>query len=380
MLERLNIVKKKRILFFIYQMGGGGAARTLLNIINNIERTKFTPILVTLNYDGSYEKYINDDVKFIKLDTKRLRSAILPLSKVIRKERADLVFSTIPNYNIIALLATMLSFSPAKNVVREAAYLGGSAKENLKLLFAGQLYRRASKVIALSKGVKKNIINRYKVNSDKIDIIYNPVDIEGIRYMMAKDEVSKAHKAIFRHSGRVLITAGRLHPDKDQKTLLKAFKMVKENHKDSHLFILGEGGLETQLKQFAVDLNIEDSVHFAGFRHNPYAYFKQADLFVLSSVREGFGHVLTEAMATGKPVVSTKARPGAEEVLANGEYGYMCEPSDEVALAEGISHILSLSGSEREKIIEKGLKRAEEFHVNKIIRQYEQMFTEVLDK
>ena len=379
-MERLNVVKKKRILFFIYQMGGGGAARTLLNIINNIDRKKFTPILVTLNYDGSYEKYINDDVKFIKLDTRRLRSAILPLSKVIRKQRADLVFSTIPNYNIIALLATMLSFSSAENVVREAACLGGSAKENLKLRFAGQLYRRASKVIALSKGVKKNIINRYKVNSDKIDIIYNPVDIEGIRDMMSKDEVSEAHKAVFRRSCKTIITAGRLHPDKDQKTLLKAFQIVKEDHRDSHLFILGEGSLEAELKQLAIDLNIEDSVHFAGFQHNPYAYFKQADLFVLSSIREGFGHVLTEAMASGTPVVSTKARPGAEEVLAYGEYGYMCEPSDEAALAEGINHILSLSESERENIIENGLKRAEEFHVNKITRQYEQMFTEVLDK
>ncbi|SDK84302.1 Glycosyltransferase involved in cell wall bisynthesis [Lacicoccus qingdaonensis] len=380
MLERLNIVKKKKILFFIYQMGGGGAARTLLNIINNIDRTKFTPVLVTLNHDGSYEKSINDDVKFIKLDIKRLRSAILPLSKVIRKERADLVFSTIPNYNIIALLATMLSFSPAKNVVREAAYLGGSVKENIKLRFAGRLYRRASKVIALSRGVKKNIINRYKVNSDKIDIIYNPVDIEAIRDMMAKDELSDEHKVIFQNSGRTIITAGRLHPDKDQKTLLKAFEIVKENHDDSHLFILGEGQLEAELKQLADDLNIADSVHFAGFRYNPYAYFKHADLFVLSSVREGFGHVLTEAMATGTPVVSTKAHPGADEVLASGEFGHMCEPSDEKALAAGINHIFTLSDGERAGIIEKGLKRAEEFHVNKIIRQYEQMFTEVLDK
>ena len=207
-------------------MGGGGAARTLLNIINNIDRTKFTPVLVTLNYDGSYEKYINEDVKFIKLKTKRLRSAILPLSKVIREERTALVFSTMPNYNIIALLATMLSFTSSKNVVREAAYLGGSVKENIKLRFAGLLYKRASKVIALSKGVKTNIINRYKVNSDKIDIIYNPVDIEGIRNMMAKDEVTEVHKSIFESSDRTIITAGRLHPDKDQKTLLKEWLKV----------------------------------------------------------------------------------------------------------------------------------------------------------
>src|SRR5699024_12805061 len=110
------------------------------------------------------------------------------------------------------------------------------------------------------------------------------------------------------------------------------------------------------------------------------ACFNHGDLLELAYIREGIGHLRIEAMAAGTPVVSTKARPGAEGVVAYGEYGYMCEPSNEAALAEGIKHILSLSESERENIIENGLKRAEEFHVNKITRQYEQMFTEVLDK
>src|SRR5699024_10741734 len=101
-------------------MGGGGAARTLLNIINNIDREKFTPILATLDFTGDYEKDLKDDVKLIKLPAKRLRKSIFPLAKVIREEKADIVFSTIPNYNTIAILANVLSFTKAKNIVREA--------------------------------------------------------------------------------------------------------------------------------------------------------------------------------------------------------------------------------------------------------------------
>ncbi|SOC41230.1 glycosyltransferase [Salinicoccus kekensis] len=373
-------MEKKKILFFIYRMGGGGAARTLLNIINNIDRTQFAPLLVTLDREGGYEEYVAADVPFIKLGTKRLRGAVTRLAEVIREERPDIVFSTIPNYNIVALLATKLSRTPAVNVVREAAYLGGTVKEDAKLRFAGFLYRRAARVIALSEGVKENIIKRYKVNSDKIDIIYNPVDVEGIQALMGQDDIEPGHQAVFHSGGKVIITAGRFHRDKDQKTLLEAFKPVQEELPGTRLMILGEGELEAELKQQAEDLGIADAVHFTGFRRNPYAYFAQSDLFVLSSVREGFGHVLTEALATGTPVVSTKAHPGAGEVLDGGEFGLMCEPSDPEALAESISYMLKLDEAKRQAIIEKGLRRAGMFHAEKIVKQYERMFTDVLKK
>src|SRR5690625_1516639 len=143
-------MKKKKVMFFIYQMGSGGAARTLLNILNHMNEHEFEPILVTLNFNGNYETYLKSNIKFIKLDTKRLRSAIIPLAKLIRKERPHIVFSTIPNYNTIAILAKLLSRTKTKIIVREAAYLGGTFKENVQLRGYGLLYAFAKKVIALS--------------------------------------------------------------------------------------------------------------------------------------------------------------------------------------------------------------------------------------
>lgn len=368
-----------KIIFFIYELGSGGAARTMLNIVNNIDRNKYSPVLVTLNYNGDYEAHLQPDVLFVKLSKKRLRSAIIPLAKVIRKERADIVFSTIPNYNTIAILARLLSLTKAKNIVREAAYLGGTKKTDLKLRLYGILYKFASHVIALSEGVKENIVNRYKVAADKITVIYNPVDIDRIQQSVEEGHIAKQHIGLFQRENPVIITAGRLVEDKDHKTLLYAFAKVRK-HLNTILVILGEGKLESDLKQLAHKLNVEKSVFFLGFQNNPYVYFKHADVFVLSSRREGFGHVLAEALATGLPVVSTKAKPGAVEVLQNGMYGVLSEVEDSEGLAENIYSILIQSEEQTRNIVEQGKKRVNEFHVDDIIKQYEYVFESTIKR
>ncbi|WP_339213222.1 glycosyltransferase [Ornithinibacillus sp. FSL M8-0202] len=370
-------MEKKKVLFFIYQLGAGGAARTMLNIVNHIDRESFEPILVTLDYDGSYESYLNKDIKFIKLQTKRLRSAILPLAKLIREEKVDLVFSTIPNYNIVAILARVLSFTRAKNIVREAAFLGGTTASNMKLRLVGFLYKLASRVISLSKGVKENITNRYKVPSENITVIYNPIDIDVIKQHVRKGQISPDHEKIFDGQSKVIITAGRLVNDKDQKTLIHAFSKVQEKL-NVKLVILGEGALEADLKKQAKELNIDDHIFFLGFRENPYIYFSKADLFVLSSLREGFGHVLAEALATGVPIVSTNCKPGAVEVLSDGQYGRLCEIGNDRDMAEKMYEVLTLSDRERFVMINNGLARASEFDAKEIVKQYEDVFRETL--
>lgn len=372
-------MNKKKVLFFIYHLGGGGAARTILNIVNHLNREKFEPILVTLNFTSNYESYIKDDVIFIKLNTTRLRFAIFPLIKLIRKERPDLIFSTVATYNIISILSTIFSFRKSKLIVREAALLGGTRKTNFKLRIYGLLYRFADKVVALSEGVKDNIIQRYRVRREKIRVIYNPVDLKFIKQKMIIDaEIKEEIKILFDSDKKVIITAGRLVKEKDQESLIQAFSKVQKVT-NSELVILGEGELEKELNDLVNELGIQEYVHFIGFQQNPYAYFNKADLFVLTSVTEGFGHVLVEAMTTGIPVVSTRAKPGAEEVLKNGEFGILCNVNDVDDIANKIQQTLLLSEDEKNELIQKGYERASDFDVNKIIKQYEKLFLEIID-
>lgn len=349
----------------------------MLNIINNLDRTKIDPVLVTLNYNGNYEDYLKSDINFIKLETKRLRSAIFPLAKVIRHEQADAVFSTIPNYNTVAILAKLLSFTSAKSIVREAAYLGGDFSANMKLRAYGFLYRFSDKVIALSNGVKENIIRRYNVNPKKIQVIYNPVDVNGIEHLIGDGNIAGEHKSIFTDDAKVIITAGRLVKDKDHETLLHAFAKLKRRI-NTKLVILGEGELEASLKAKAEELEIADNVYFLGFQRNPYIYFKHADLFALSSLHEGFGHVLAEALATGIPVVSTNCRPGASEVLNDGEFGVMCNVGDAEDMAVKLYETLTRDNEQLMQMVENGKERARAFDAKRIAKQYEESFMQTI--
>lgn len=375
---RLNNVKRKKILFFIYQLGAGGAARTLLNITNHLDQTQFEPVIVTLNYNGSYERYLNDHVKLIKLNTKRLRSAIIPFAKLIRHERPDIVFSTIPNYNVIAILARLLSFTKTKTIVREAAYLGGTFKENTLLIMYGLFYRFANQVIALSNGVKDNLRKRYKVNPNKIHVIYNPVDLQTIHKQMSNGVIDENYRPLIHSQRKIIVTAGRLVKEKDQQTLIRAFAKVNEQI-DSELLILGDGELKGELQQLAKNLQVEEHVHFIGFQENPYVYFHHADVFALSSISEGFGHVLVEALATGTLIVSTDCQPGAKEVLRDGEYGMIVEIGNADEMADHIVQTLTLSAEEKSDKIAKGYDRANEFAATNIVKQYEDVFIQAIE-
>ena len=376
-LERRLDVEKKKIMFFIYRLSYGGAARTMMNIVNHIDRNKFEPILVTLDFTFEYEQYVKEDVNLIKLDTKRLRSAIIPLAKLIRKEQPHILFSTIPNYNTIAILAKLLSRTKTKIIVREAAYLGGTFKENVQLRGYGLLYAFAKKVIALSVGVKENLVARYGVKNKKVQVIYNPVDLDYIEQAML-EPIAEKYQTLFSSDRKVIVTAGRLVKEKDHITLLRAFHQVVQQV-PSELIILGEGELEASLKTLAKELNIDEHVHFVGFQQNPYNFFHQADVFTLTSITEGFGHVLVEAMATQTPVVSTRCSPGGEEVLQNGAYGKLCEVGNATEVAEQLTEVLQYNETERTKMITKGQERATTFSIQQIVTQYEQTFLEILE-
>lgn len=368
-------MEKKKVMFFIYRLSYGGAARTIMNIVNHLDRNKFEPILVTLNYTFAYEQYLKNDVELVKLDTKRLRSSIVPLAKLIQKEQPHILFSTIPNYNIIATLAKLISRTKTKVIVREAAFLGREDKINLKLRFYGFIYKFSKKVIALSQGVKENLVERYRVQRDKIEVIYNPVDLAYIN-KAKKEAIDDEYVSIFSTKRKVIVTAGRLVKEKDQQTLLRAFQQVVSKV-ECNLVLLGEGELEHNLKKLAKELNIEDYVYFIGFQQNPYKYFYQADVFALTSLTEGFGHVLVEAMATNTPVVSTRCAPGGEEVLENGVYGKMCEVGDSKEIAESLLTILQMDDKQLTHIIEKGKERARTFSVERIVKQYETIFLNI---
>src|SRR5699024_1692708 len=129
------------------------------------------------------------------------------------------------------------------------------------------------------------------------------------------DEKIEMKNELFSEKDFLIMNMGRLVEEKGQWHLIRAMKYVTQEIKNAKLIIMGVGELESYLKVLVEQLNLVNNVKFLGFKRNPFKYIKNSDLFVMSSISEGFGNVLIEAMACNVPVISTDCRYGPREIL-----------------------------------------------------------------
>ena len=153
--------------------------------------------------------------------------------------------------------------------------------------------------------------------------------------MLARAEEPCPHPWLTGGDRPVLLTVGRLAPQKDHATLLRAFAIVRRT-RAARLVIFGEGTERARIESLRRDLGLEADVDLPGVTDNPYAAMRRASLFVLSSRFEGLPTVLVEALACGCPAVSTTCPSGPAEILAGGRHGVLVPPENPQALAAGI--------------------------------------------
>jgi len=169
------------------------------------------------------------------------------------------------------------------------------------------LYHKADKVISVSEGVGKDLINNYKLSADKVLTIHNGFNTESIR----SDISYRRKNAVFTY-----ITMGRFVSVKGHWHLIRALNGLRKKNLDCRLVILGDGPYRYYLEQLISEYDLTHVVRLTGFIENPYSELACADAFVFTSLYEGFGNAVVEAMACGLPVISSDYRSGAREILA----------------------------------------------------------------
>ena len=193
---------------------------------------------------------------------------------------------------------------------------------------------------------------------EKVQTIYNMIPVQEIQ--RKRNELCLENKERF-----TFITVGRFIDAKGYDRLLR---IVKRLNGDGFLFdiwFVGYGRNESDLRKY-VEENRLYNVKFLGYQENPYKYMKKADVFVCSSIREGFSLVVAEAMACGLPILSTKCT-GPTEILENGEYGMLVE-NNELALYEGLKMCI-LNQNLIAEFRRGSLTRCKDFDVSKIMNQ-----------
>ena len=331
---------RRKILCFVPHLGGGGAEMHLLRLLNHFDRTEFQPVLAVARAGGSYESRLSDDVAIHKCSwgslpsaTLRMLTAIAGLRRAVRREQPDVIMSFLDH----SVGATRRAIANESN--SRPLFIAG-IQNNLEKTFqhlplwtwrwlrreilAG--YTDADHVIALSCGVADALTKSVPAIRRRVTVIYNAgYDQEVLALARKEPSLSPPKRPWF-------LACGRLTAQKDFATLLRAFARVKDDI-DAELWILGEGELRARLERNIVSLGLTGRVRLPGFVENPFAFMARATTFVLSSRWEGFGNVVTEALACGAPVIATDCPHGPREILEDGKWGELVPVGDVQTLA-----------------------------------------------
>lgn len=365
-----------KIAIFIPDFRGGGAQHMMVNLANALAARGHNMTLLVAHNAGPFAEKVGKKVTVIDFQKTRTLMALSGLWNYVRKDQPDILLSALTHANIVALLVKALSkrtktkfVISERNFFSQSLHHSKSKKDKFFALLVPVLYPLADKIIGVCKNVADDIKKAARLSENKVTWIHNPVIVDEIN-SHTKENTNIAE--LGRPGLPLIMTAGRLVPQKDHMTLLRAFaKMLQE--KDARLLILGQGPLRPKLEALAQKLGIANKITFQGYVNNPLPYFKEAKLFVLSSAWEGFPNVMIEAMYCGLAIVSTDCPGGPAEILEDGKYGLLCPVGDDDALAAAM-----LKALEEKPDPEIQKKRALDFTASKIAAQYEAVFQEIL--
>lgn len=176
------------------------------------------------------------------------------------------------------------------------------------------LYKKADEMVAISEGVRKELLGKMQLNPDRTTTILNGYDLEAVRNGMKEKPLDfEKENGTF-----TFINIGRLHDQKGQWHLIRSFSEVYKKDSRARLLIVGSGNEEAYLKRLIEGYCLENIVRIMPYRKNPFSLMGQCDAFVFPSRYEGFGNVLPEALICGLPSIASDYRSGAREILAPG--------------------------------------------------------------
>ena len=246
--------------------------------------------------------------------------------------------------------------------------LKGSKPRNLKKSM--ERIAKTGKVVVITEDLKKEFIKYFSQYENKVKRIYNFFDLESTIYKSNQiDYLTIKEKELLKTD--YILACSRIDDKKDLGTLIKAFKILKEKYKlKEKLYIVGNGPSKYKYENLVKKYRLEEEVLFLGTKNNPYIWMRNAKLFVHSSLKEGFGMVLVEAMICETMVISTDCPVGPSEILENGKSGILVNIGDYEKMAEEIKKYL-YSKEEREKIISNASKRILDFSKEKIKKDIE---------
>lgn len=381
-----------KLLMLITSLAGGGAERVaselslhlgpriqrqIVTLTNSVSYPSNTPPL-SLNFNFRSPKMLS----FLWV----LFFGTVKYRRLLNDHKPDISMSFLTLDNFINILAN-LGKRQSKTILQVHIALSMKFQHSILDTIARQLitilYNRADLIIAVSEGVKQELIQEFNIRPDIVKVIYNPNDIERIE-SLATEAVNDEW---FSEDIPIIFNLGRLTEQKGQWHLIRAFAKARKQI-DCRLVIRGSGDLKPYLTSLINEMDLDNDVMFLGWVDNPYKYISKSSLFVSSSLWEALPYSLVEALICGCPIISTDCKYGPREILADGRYGLLIPEMDNILyaasdpltkeeelLTEKIVEIIE-NEALRESYQSLGRIRARDFDWRRSIEKYEKVLCE----
>lgn len=233
------------------------------------------------------------------------------------------------------------------------------------------IYSLYDKVISITPESENNLLDWLKISkNEKFQVILNGVNLDKFNKAVPI-KLDKVLNTEVSSKDKFLLMVARFDEQKDHKTLFKAIRILPSNIK---LILIGEGELEDYYKKLAIDYKIDDRVFFLGKRSDVPEITKSVDICILSSNWEGFGLVVVEAMAAGKPVIASRV-PGLDKIVSGA--GILFEKGDYKELADIIQNVLS-DQKLYKSLCDKSLLHSKKFDISKMVNQYLEIYNDLI--
>lgn len=355
------------IVHIIHTSAIGGAEILLYDLLTRIDRETFSPHLIMIyNKQEAPTLYDDLEIPIIKLYRQPKTLGLKMVQQIVtylKKHQAQIVHTHLFGGDTWGRIAAILANTP---IIISTEHSINTNETLIHQVIKKILVSKTNIVIAISEAVKNYSIRVDHIPSQKIKVIYNGIDLQ-------KFQAQKINKSPF----PTLISVGRLHNQKGYEYLLKSMTIVKNHFPKVKLQIVGTGEEEQELKKIAQSENLENNVNFLGFRKDVPRLLAQSHLFVLSSIYEGLGLVILEAMATGIPVVATEVG-GIPEIITHKENGILVPSRNPEKLAEAIIKILE-DKSLANKMVRKGLETVKnKYDIMFMVKAYENLYKRLI--